>query len=209
MLPLNEAERQRLLELARQALEASVRHNDLPAAEEPEGALREPCGAFVTLRKSRQLRGCIGVVEALKPLYQTVQECALAAALHDPRFQPVEPDELPELRIEVSVLSPLVEVTPDQIEVGRHGLLVSLGERRGVLLPQVAVEWKWDGRRFLEETCLKAGLPKSAWQGGAKIQAFTTQAFGELAVEYSPPRTAAGGDSKVERQKSAKNNREG
>ena len=194
MLPLTEAERQRLLELARQALEASVRHNDLPAAEEPEGALREPCGAFVTLRKSRQLRGCIGVVEALKPLYKTVQECALAAALRDPRFQPVEPDELPELRIEVSVLSPLAEVTPDQVEVGRHGLLVSLGERRGVLLPQVAVEWKWDARRFLEETCLKAGLPKSAWQGGAKIQAFTTQAFGEpLAVENSPPRAAGGG----------------
>ena len=194
MLPLTEAERQRLLELARQALEASVRHNDLPAAEEPEEALREPCGAFVTLRKSRQLRGCIGVVEALKPLYQTVQECALAAALRDPRFQPVEPDELPELRIEVSVLSPLAEVTPDQVEVGRHGLLVSLGERRGVLLPQVAVEWKWDARRFLEETCLKAGLPKTAWQGGARIQAFTTQAFGEpLAAEYLPPRTADGG----------------
>ena len=194
MLPLTEAERQRLLELARQALEESVRHNRLPATEESEGALREPCGAFVTLRKSRQLRGCIGVVEALKPLYQTVQECALAAALHDPRFQRVEPDELPGLRIEVSVLSPLAEVTPDQVEVGRHGLLVSLGERRAVLLPQVAVEWKWDARRFLEETCLKAGLPKSAWQGGARIQAFTTQAFGEpLAVEYSPPRTADGG----------------
>ena len=183
MLPLTEAERQRLLELARQTLEESVRHHRLPAAEEPEGGLCEPCGAFVTLRKSRQLRGCIGVVEALKPLYQTVQECALAAALHDPRFQPVEPDELPELRIEVSVLSPLVDVTADQIEVGRHGLLVSLGERRGVLLPQVAVEWKWDARRFLEETCLKASLPRSAWQGGARIQAFTAQAFGEpLAV---------------------------
>jgi AmmeMemoRadiSam system protein A len=193
MSPLTEADQGRLLRLARQALEESVRYDRLPTVKEAGGALQEERGAFVTLRKLRQLRGCIGVVEAFKPLYQTVLECTRAAALHDPRFSPVTPEELPEVRMEVSVLSPPAELAPDQIEVGRHGLLVSLGEQRGVLLPQVAVEWKWDRRRFLEETCRKAGLPKSAWQYGARIEAFTAQTFGEpLEAEVSSPGFAKG-----------------
>jgi AmmeMemoRadiSam system protein A len=154
MLPLNDADQQRLLHLARQALEESVRDYELKEAEEPEGA------------------------EARKPLYQTVRECALSAALRDPRFDPVNPEELPHLRLEISVLSPLFDISPDQIEVGRHGLLVSRGSQRGVLLPQVAVEWKWDREQFLEETCMKAGLPPDAWRHGARVQAFTAQAFG-------------------------------
>jgi len=192
MLPLTEAEQRHLLRLARQSVEECVRYNRPLAVEEPEGALRERCGAFVTLRKSSQLRGCIGVVEAAKPLYRTVVECAMGAAVHDPRFYPVMPEELSEVRVEISVLSPLIEITPDRIEVGEHGLLVWQGERRGVLLPQVAVEWKWDRVRFLEETCRKAGLPTNAWQRGAKILAFTTQTFGEsLAAEFSSRQTAA------------------
>ena len=191
MLPLTEADQQRLLHLARQALEESVRDYELKEAEEPEGALRENCGAFVTLWKAGRLRGCIGYIEARKPLYQTVRECALSAALRDPHFDPVNPEELPHLRLEISVLSPLFDISPDQIEIGRHGLLVSQGSQRGVLLPQVAVEWKWDREHFLEETCMKAGLPPDAWRHRARIQAFTAQAFGApVRGERSSPHAA-------------------
>jgi AmmeMemoRadiSam system protein A len=179
MSPLSEAEQQILLRLARKAVEEAVRQAGHPDINPPEGALGEKRGAFVTLFKGKRLRGCIGYIEGLKPLYQTVFECAQAAALHDPRFDPVSPSELPALKLEISVLTPLQDISPDEIEVGRHGLLVSRGFQRGVLLPQVAVEWKWDRRQFLEETCLKAGLPADAWQHGARIQAFTAQVFGE------------------------------
>jgi AmmeMemoRadiSam system protein A len=179
MLPLTEADQKILLRLARQALEESVRESRFSDIEELSGALREPCGAFVTLNKGGHLRGCIGYIEPLKPLFAAVRECAMAAALRDPRFEPVTPNELPDLHVEISVLSPLVDIRPDQIEVGRHGLLVSRGAQRGLLLPQVAVEWKWDGKRFLEETCSKAGLPRDAWRKGARLQAFTAQVFQE------------------------------
>ena len=179
MLQLDESEQLRLLRIARQALEESVRKCELSELdEEPEGALRERCGAFVTLRKAGRLRGCIGYVEALKPLYQTVRECALAAALRDPRFDPVTPEELPALTVEISALSPLVDISPEQIEIGRHGLMISQGPQRGLLLPQVAVELTWDRERFLEETCMKAGLPPDAWRHGARVQAFTAQVIG-------------------------------
>jgi len=179
MSPLTEPEQQILLKLARGALQESVRRHALPETEELPAALREPCGAFVSLHKGERLRGCIGYVEPLKPLFVTVRECAMAAALRDPRFEPVTAKELPSLRLEISVLSPLADVAPDEIEVGRHGLLVSRGALRGLLLPQVAVEWKWDRERFLEETCLKAGLPPDAWRHGARLQAFTAQVFEE------------------------------
>ena len=182
-MQLTDAEKHRLLELARTALEEAVRYGRMSEAVEPEEALRTPCGAFVTLYKGRHLRGCIGHIEALRPLYVTVRECAKAAALDDPRFDPVTPVELPSLRLDISVLSPLVEVAPQDVEVGRHGLLISHGVRRGLLLPQVAVEWNWDRERFLKETCLKAGLPPDAWQHGARIQAFTAQVLKE------PPKT--------------------
>jgi AmmeMemoRadiSam system protein A len=158
-------------------------------AAEPADALRTPCGAFVTLYKEGRLRGCIGHIGALRPLWATVRECVKAAALDDPRFDPVTPAELPSLRIEISILSPLVDVAPQQVEVGRHGLLISRGAQRGLLLPQVAVEWNWDRGQFLEETCLKAGLPADAWQHGAKIQAFTAQVLKEPSprAHSSPP----------------------
>jgi AmmeMemoRadiSam system protein A len=191
MLPLSETDQQFLLRLARQALEESVRHYKLPHVEVPCGPLHEKCGAFVTLHKGGRLRGCIGYIESLKPLYQTVCECAMAAALHDPRFDPVAPEELPSLHLEISVLSPLEDISAEQVEVGRHGLLVSRGPQRGVLLPQVAVEWKWDARQFLEETCLKAGLPPDAWRHGARIQAFTAQVFAEPHGSPRPARHSA------------------
>ena len=183
MCQLRDADQQVLLRLARQALEERVRYRRLSKIPEPQGRLCARCGAFVTLEKAGRLRGCIGYIEAVRPLYQTVRECAAAAALHDPRFSPVTPDELDFLHLEISVLSPLTEVRPEQIEVGRHGLLISMGLQRGLLLPQVAVEWKWDRERFLAETCLKAGLPSNAWSHGATLQAFTAQIFGEPEIE--------------------------
>jgi AmmeMemoRadiSam system protein A len=181
MLPLTEADQQRLLRLARQALEESVRGHRLRDVEELPAVFREPCGAFVSLHQGSNLRGCIGYVEALQPLFAAVRECAVAAALRDPRFPPVTTEELATLRLEISILSPLVDIAPERVEVGRHGLLISRGAYRGLLLPQVAVEWKWNRERFLEETCRKAGLPPDAWRRGARIQAFTAQVFEERA----------------------------
>ncbi|MGD0008559.1 MAG: AmmeMemoRadiSam system protein A [Terriglobia bacterium] len=189
MLQLTDAEKQRLLDLARKALEEVVRLGRMSEPAEPAGALQTPCGAFVTLYKGRRLRGCIGLVEARRPLYATVRECARAAALDDPRFDPVAPAELLSLRLEISILSPLADVAPQDVEVGRHGLLISRGAQRGLLLPQVAVEWNWEREQFLEETCLKAGLPADAWQHGARIQAFTAQVLKEPSkrAHASPP----------------------
>ncbi len=183
MSQLNEAERRQLLHLARQALEAAVRHQvvpvPLPDAEDLNGPLRQHHGAFVTLRKDHELRGCVGSVEPTMPLYEAVRESAVAAALRDFRFRPVRPDELPHLHLEISVLSPLSDMEVDKIEVGRHGLLISDHGRRGLLLPQVAVEWNWDREQFLEATARKAGLPPDAWRRGARIQTFTTEVFAE------------------------------
>ncbi len=191
MSPLNEADQERLLRLATDVLEESVRTYELSEIEAPGGALGENCGAFVTLWKAGRLRGCIGYIEPRKPLYQTVRECAMAAALQDPRFEPVQPEELPTLRVEISVLSPIFQISPEQVEVGRHGLMISQGRRRGVLLPQVPVEWNWDRERFLEETCCKAGLPPDAWRHGANIEAFTAQVFSAPARATRSPHHAA------------------
>jgi AmmeMemoRadiSam system protein A len=191
MLPLTDAQQQSLLRLARASMDLGVRGlrpEDIPS---PSDWPTVCFGVFVSLHKGERLRGCIGHIEALKPLAQTVRECALASALCDPRFEPVTADELPGLRIEISVLSPFVEITPEQVEVGVHGLLISRGSRRGLLLPQVAVQWEWDRERFLSETCRKAGLDGDAWQHGAKIQAFTAQVFAEPAVPvHSSPHAA-------------------
>lgn len=188
MLPLNEAEQRVLLHVARSALEMEIQDKDAspvasqsswPALSDLPPALEGRAGVFVTLRKGRFLRGCIGRAEGVSPLYRAVWECALSAALEDPRFDPVQPEEVPDLLVEISVLSPLAEVSAEEVEVGRHGLVVSLGTRRGLLLPQVAPEMGWDRVRFLEETCLKAGLPKDAWKRRAQIHVFTAQIFRE------------------------------
>jgi len=179
MSPLGEVEQRALLRLARQAIEAAVTGADLPPAGFAEGPLTARAGAFVTLHKSGRLRGCIGNIESQRPLFQTVCDCARSAALADPRFEPVTADELPQLHLEISVLSPLQEVRPEEIEVGRHGLLVSRGFQRGLLLPQVATKYRWGPEKFLDETCLKAGLPSDAWRHGARLQVFTAQIFAE------------------------------
>jgi len=191
MSPLSESEQLQLLESARQALEAGVRGIERMLDGAPAGSLSECRGAFVTLHKHGRLRGCVGFIEALTPLYQTVRDCAVAAALRDPRFEPVRPHELAELRLEISVLSPLVDILPEEIDVGRHGLLISEGAWRGLLLPQVALEWNWDREQFLRATCEKAGLPAEAWRRGARIQAFTAQVFGEGVREPRALRSAS------------------
>jgi len=178
---LTEEQKSTLLSLARQSLAAATRGAPLPRPEIADSALARPCGAFVTLKVHGRLRGCIGLVEAIKPLYQSVIEMARSAALDDPRFPPVTPDELPGIHIEISVMSPLERVKDVQreVEVGQHGLLIRKGFFSGLLLPQVPVEWNWDRDEFVQQTCLKAGLPPDAWREGAEIYRFSADVFGE------------------------------
>ncbi|HSE15255.1 MAG TPA: AmmeMemoRadiSam system protein A [Candidatus Deferrimicrobium sp.] len=176
---LDEAQRNELLQIARGALEGYIGTGRIPSGVEARGKLAAPGAAFVTLTKNGRLRGCIGYTEAVAPLFKVVQECAVAAATEDPRFPPVSPAELPSLRVEISVLTPMFPIRPEEVEVGRHGLLVAQGRMRGLLLPQVPVEWGWDRETFLDQTCVKAGLPPSAWRHGATLRAFTAEVFGE------------------------------
>lgn len=134
----------------------------------------------MTLHARGGLRGCIGHVEADDQLGRVVARCAVAACSTDPRFPPVAPSELEELEIELSLLGPLESIDrADLIEIGRHGLVIEQGRRRGLLLPQVAVEWGWDREAFLAHTCLKAGLPRDAWTKGAQIWRFEAEVFDE------------------------------
>jgi AmmeMemoRadiSam system protein A len=175
----SEEERRWVLRLAHFSIRSAVSGKPLPILETPNEHLREARGAFVTLHENRELRGCIGMMVAVKPLAETVLEMARAAALEDPRFDPVRVDELDKLQIEVSVLSPMFAIAPEDVVVGRHGLMMSYEGRRGILLPQVAPEWGWDRETFLAQTCRKAGLPLDQWRRGAKIEAFTAEVFGE------------------------------
>jgi len=177
---LPETDRRALLELARRAIGQSVLLQK-PLADIPDtGIFAQSCGAFVTLHVRGRLRGCIGIVEAYGPLGTIIAHCAEGAALHDPRFPPVRADELDQLQIEISLLSAPEPVLAEQIEIGRHGLLVSQHGRRGLLLPQVATEHRLTREQFLEETCHKAGLPPKAWQDPAtEVHAFTCEVFSE------------------------------
>ncbi len=177
---LSETDRKSILELARRALVEAVCHKRL-LKEIPNAEVFEPhCGVFVTLHVSGKLRGCIGVIETKENLGKGIVKCASRAASEDRRFSPVQAEELPRMRIEVSLLSPLQRVLPEQIEIGKHGLLVEQGIRRGLLLPQVAVERHLDREEFLRETCHKAGLPPGTWKAQeACIYAFTCEIFGE------------------------------
>jgi uncharacterized protein len=133
--------------------------------EPPTDKLREHLGAFVTLKIDGNLRGCIGNVQGSGALYRTVWDMARSAAFRDPRFPPLSEDEFKRIEYEISILSP-IEPCPDPelVEVGRHGLIISQGGRSGLLLPQVPVEWSWDRKTFLAQTCYKAGLPRDAWK---------------------------------------------
>ena len=179
---LTSAEKDALLKIARQSVETSVREGK--SYEGSTGgleALARERGAFVTITKNGQLRGCIGYVAPVKPLYLTVRDVAMMAALRDTRFRPVTVSELGSLQYEISVLSPLRRVMDIQeIRIGQHGLLIHTSDHEGLLLPQVATEEKWDRATFLEEVCYKAGLSARAWQDpAADLFRFTALVFGE------------------------------
>ena len=179
---LSEQEKSELLALARTSVEHAINKDEayVPTASASDALNRER-GAFVTLHESGELRGCIGYTSATKPLYMTVRDTATLAALKDPRFKPVSVSELPKLEYEISVLSPLRRVTDiQQIKVGEHGLLMKNGGFEGLLLPQVPVEQKWDRQKFLEQTCVKAGMSAGCWKDeDTDIFLFTAVVFGE------------------------------
>jgi AmmeMemoRadiSam system protein A len=171
-------ERKILLQLAHDSIAAALDNRKIPL-DPPSPHLAEPRGAFTTIYFRGQLHGCVGFVIPTTSLYRTVAETARAAAFEDTRFPPVTPEEAPELKVSLSILSNLQPIRPEDVEIGRHGLLISQHGRRGLLLPQVAVEHGWDRVTFLEQTCRKAGLPPDSWQHGATIEAFTAEIFGD------------------------------
>ena len=172
-------DQRRLLSLARRAIEARVRREPPPTPDRG-GALESPHAAFVTIHCHGDLRGCLGRLDPDEPLANTVAQLAASVSDSEPRFEPVRQGELDALDIEISVLTPEREVTSiADVEVGRHGLIVEQGSRRGLLLPQVATEYGWDAETFVSQTCVKAGLPADAWRRGARILVFEAQVFGE------------------------------
>ena len=176
-----EAQQRALVDIARHAVVQSVTGRQ-PAAPSPPADLPTASGAFVTLKRRGELRGCIGTLECRATLAEEVVRVAVCAARQDPRFDPVSVTELPDLTIEISVLGPLEPIDPHDaaaIVIGRHGLVVEQGHRRGLLLPQVAGEWGWDREMFLSQTCRKAGLAPDAWRRGATVYRFEAVVFGD------------------------------
>jgi AmmeMemoRadiSam system protein A len=189
MPSLSEGERQDLLHLALRAVTEAVSRGQILADTPSGGILSQRSGVFVTLHVGKRLRGCIGVVEPEEPLGDSVVRCAASAALQDSRFPAVRPDELSDLRIEISLLSPPLPIRLEEIEIGRHGLLISRGHQRGLLLPQVAVEHHLSPEQFLAETCRKAQLPPDAWRDAdANVFGFTCEVFSD-----GPSRTGLAG----------------
>jgi len=180
MPSLSEADRRALLRLARQAVVDAVSYRRLPEQIPHEGVFAGRQGVFVTLHVRHRLRGCIGVIEGEDPLGQSTVRCAASAALQDPRFAPMRAEELVDLQIEISLLSPPAPIRPEEIEIGRHGLLVSRGKQRGLLLPQVATEHHFAPEQFLQETCRKAQLARDAWREVAtQVLGFTCEVFSD------------------------------
>jgi len=180
---LNEQQRKQLLNLARETIACVLdgRAPDISGAGFDE-TLRKPSGAFVTLTTHRDaLRGCIGSIAPVAPLYEAVVKNAINAAFRDPRFSPLRPGELKDIKIEISVMGPVERVSSiDDIVVGRDGLIISRGMNAGLLLPQVATDYGWDRDTFLRQTCIKAGLPPDAWKSPeAKIEKFSAEVFCE------------------------------
>jgi AmmeMemoRadiSam system protein B/AmmeMemoRadiSam system protein A len=179
--PLSAEDKATLLKIARTTIEKVVRGEPVPKFPVDSPDLLEDRGAFVTITEDGNLRGCIGYIIPVKPLYLTVREVAESAALRDPRFNPVKPNELPHLHLEISALSvPRKIKNAEEIQVGVHGIIIRKGYHQGLLLPQVATENGWDRKTFLEYTCRKAGLPLNAWQEeDTEIEIFSAEVFGE------------------------------
>jgi AmmeMemoRadiSam system protein A len=174
----NPEERRLLLRLAHESIESAFENREI-SLDAPSPHLAELRGAFTTIYLRGQLRGCVGYVFPIASIYRTVAETARAAAFEDTRFWAVTREEAPELEVSLSILSPLEAIQPEQVEIGKHGLLISYHGHRGLLLPQVPVEHQWDRVTFLEQTCRKAGLPLDAWEKGATLEAFTAEVFGD------------------------------
>lgn len=171
-------ERAMLLRLAHESISSRLERKEL-SLEPPSEHLAHPRAAFTTIYLHGVLRGCVGYVLPIYSVYRTVAETARAAAFDDTRFPPLRLEELPGLQVSLSILSPLELIQPEQVEIGRHGLVISMGGRRGLLLPQVPVERNWSRETFLAQTCRKAGLPDDAWHKGAVIEAFTAEIFAD------------------------------
>lgn len=181
-------ERTLLLRLAHDSILAGLQRRET-SLDPPTPHLSEPRGAFTSLylredlpdenQCGEVLRGCVGYVLPTCSVYRAVAETARAAAFNDARFSPVTQEEVPHLEVELSILSPVQRIQPEEVEIGHHGLLISWHGRRGLLLPQISVEHDWDRTTFLEQTCRKAGLPLDAWQKGATIEVFTAEVFGD------------------------------
>ncbi len=188
-MTLTEADKEFLLRIARSSIKAHLTGQMPDDPEDPPQHLCQPCGVFVSLHRQGHLRGCIGYLEAVKPLVAAVQEMAAAAAFHDPRFPPVRQEELADLDLEISVLSPMRRILRvEAIEVGKHGLYIERGLARGLLLPQVATQCGWDRITFLEQTCCKAGLPPDAWKDPeTRIYVFTAEIFSDHSVKSASP----------------------
>jgi AmmeMemoRadiSam system protein A len=176
---LTVAQKASLLKLARTSVTARVLGQ--PLLQAGDSAMPEAAGVFVTIKRGGELRGCLGTLERGCRLAEQVVRCAADSASEDPRFAAVSADELPEIRLEVSVLGPLerIEPAPHTFTIGIHGLVVEQGARRGLLLPQVATEWGWTPEQFLRQTCRKAGLSADAWQRGAEVYRFAAEVFGD------------------------------
>ena len=171
-------EKTSLLQIARKTLERYVRNNEVYHPETDNPKFLSKRGAFVTLKKKGELRGCIGFIEPELPLHQTLVQATIYAASKDTRFPPVSPSELKDIDLEISVLTPFKKIDdPREVDVGKHGLIIAKGNRRGLLLPQVPVENRWSRETFLQQTCQKAGLPRDAWRSGAEIYTFEAIVF--------------------------------
>ena len=188
-MDLTKSDQELLLRLARNSIEAQVKGRAPTLSDQIPEKFRKPCGVFVSLHRQGRLRGCIGYLEAVQPLIQSVQDMAVAAAFRDPRFPPLKEDELADLEVEISVLTPMRRIfKAEEIEVGKHGLYIERGLARGLLLPQVAAQCGWDRTNFLEQTCCKAGLPSDAWKDpDSRISVFGAEVFSEHTVKSATP----------------------
>ncbi len=178
---LDESDQKELLRLARSTLQSYLSTGTVPEYHTGRPELRARAGAFVSLHIGHELRGCVGQIIPDRELFRIVQHCAVSAAAEDMRFTPVNPDELAHLTIEISVLTPLRRaLDAGEVEIGKHGIYIARGAKRGLLLPQVATEYGWDRNTFLSQTCRKAGLPEDAWKDPATvISLFEAQVFSE------------------------------
>ena len=177
---LTKNEQRELLKIARETIIDYVTNRKIPEVVSTSPGLSLHSGCFVTIKQKGELRGCIGNFVSDKALYLLVQEMAISAATRDPRFYPMKIDDLADFSLDISVLSPLAKAASvEEIQVGTHGIYIIKGSYRGVLLPQVATEYGWNRDQFLQHTCVKAGLPRDAWQGECDIYIFSAQVFGE------------------------------